>query len=135
VLGDVTTQLSNLDLLLQLALEAAKEDFALTRLEAVDNRGNRASAIGQREEDQLVVNEVGHRDLLDAVVEEGAGDVGAEPFLSVFGALLVEGHVDELAVIVIARVEDQPMSTHVAEVALGIRSSRRAQSLCRLKWP
>lgn len=86
VLGDVTDQLRNLDnrefndampmgdmyldFSLELALEARPNDLALTRLETVDNRGDGADVVSLREENELLVDEVGDRNLALRVVEE-----------------------------------------------------------------
>ena len=60
---------SYLDFALQLALEATPDHFTLTRLEAVGNRRNRSHVIGVREQNQLLVNELGDADLSRIVVQ------------------------------------------------------------------
>ena len=62
-----------LNLLLQLALEATPDDLALTGLQPVRDGRNRTDVIRHREQDELLVDEVGDGDLVDIVVQEGAG--------------------------------------------------------------
>ena len=62
-----------LNLLLQLALEATPDDLALTGLQSVRDRRNGTDVIRHREQDELLVDEVRDRDLVDIVVQEGAG--------------------------------------------------------------
>lgn len=62
------SRVAHLDLVLELALEATKEDLALAGLEAVDDRRDRTDIVGHREEDQLLVDKVADRDLVDVVV-------------------------------------------------------------------
>src|SRR3569623_537190 len=53
------THLSNFDLVLELALKASVEDFALRRLEPVHNVGNASFVVVIREDDVLLVDELG----------------------------------------------------------------------------
>ena len=62
-----------LNLLLQLALEATPDDLALTGLQPVRDGRNRTDVIRHREQDELLVDEVGDGDLVHIVVQEGAG--------------------------------------------------------------
>jgi len=58
VLGDVPTQLSDLDFTLELALEASKQNFSLTWLETITEAWDGSGAISDRELDELLVDEI-----------------------------------------------------------------------------
>jgi hypothetical protein len=55
VLRHVARELRDLDVLLQVALEAAEHDLALAGLEAVDERRDRALEVGAAEQDELLL--------------------------------------------------------------------------------
>lgn len=153
-LNQIGSGRAHLDLLLQLALEAAEQDLALTGLEAVDDRRNGADVVGHREEDELLVDKVGDGDLRDVVVEEGAAlcaPIGLEtrrservphleatqPVLAVVGLLFVKGHVDERAVLGVGGLEGKTMALHSREILFGIGGRAGAQTLCiafRQRW-
>lgn len=56
--GHVPTQLSDLDLTLQLSLEACKQNLPLPWLETITEAWNRSGAIRDRELDELLVDEI-----------------------------------------------------------------------------
>jgi len=58
VLCDVPTQLSDLDLTLELALEAGKQNLPLPWLETVAEARDGSGAISDRELDELLVDEI-----------------------------------------------------------------------------
>ncbi len=62
-----------LDLLFQLALETCPNHFPLTRLEAIRNAWDRANVVGHGEKNELLVDEVGKRNLVRVVIEVGPG--------------------------------------------------------------
>lgn len=64
---------ADLDLRLELALEAREEHLALSGLEAIDDRGNGSDVVRHREEDELLVDEVCEGHLRHVVVHERAG--------------------------------------------------------------
>jgi len=66
---DVTSQLSDLDLLDDTFLETTKENLSLTWLETVGARGDGSDIVRHREEDELFVDEVGNGDGGNIVVE------------------------------------------------------------------
>jgi hypothetical protein len=66
---DVTSQLSDLDLLDDSFLETTKENLSLTWLEPVCARGYGSDIVRHREEDKLFVDKVGNGDGGDVVVE------------------------------------------------------------------
>lgn len=57
-------------------------------------------------------------------------DETSEPLLAVVGLLLVERHVDEVAIVLRRGPERETMVRHVAKVGLRIESGTRSQSLC-----
>jgi len=61
---------TNLDLSLQLLEVATVDDLSLTRLEPIDDGRDGSNVVGHREEDELLVDEIGVRDDLDGLVEE-----------------------------------------------------------------
>ena len=64
----VATKLSNLHFSCQFSFEAAEHYFSLARLEPVANAGNRSSAISNREQNQLFINEVSIAQLAHIVI-------------------------------------------------------------------
>ena len=64
---------ADLDVALELALEAAEHDFALPWLEAVHDGGDGAHVVRQGEEYELLVHKVGVVQAGLAVVQKGAG--------------------------------------------------------------
>ena len=66
---DVTSQLSDLDLLDDTFLETTKENLSLTWLETVCARGDGSDVVRHREEDELFVDKVRDGDGSDVVVE------------------------------------------------------------------
>mmetsp|Transcript_2795 Transcript_2795/g.7232 ORF Transcript_2795/g.7232 Transcript_2795/m.7232 type:complete len:330 (-) Transcript_2795:1332-2321(-) len=94
VLRHVAHELRHLNVVLKLALEGAVQHLALTRLEPVDHRGDRANDVCLGVEHQLLVDEVAVADLRHGVVHEGAVLIGVDPCLAVIRPLLVEGEVD-----------------------------------------
>ena len=66
---NVTSQLSDLDLLDDTFLETTKEDLSLTWLETVCARGDGSDVVRHGEEDKLFVDKVGNGDRGDIVVE------------------------------------------------------------------
>ena len=68
-----TCSLVQINLLLQLALEATPDDLALTGLQPVRDGRNRTDVIRHREQDELLVDEVRVADLVRVVVEERPG--------------------------------------------------------------
>ena len=74
MLSNVTCELGDLDLILELLLEASKEYLTLRRLESVHDVGNGTDIISNRKENELPIDEftVIHTVLLClAVVQEG----------------------------------------------------------------
>mmetsp|Transcript_21683 Transcript_21683/g.35834 ORF Transcript_21683/g.35834 Transcript_21683/m.35834 type:complete len:372 (+) Transcript_21683:2019-3134(+) len=99
VFRDVTSQLSHLDFLLELALEARKQDLALRRLEAIHHVWNRTLVVCLRKEDQLLIDKVGvidHPTLCLGVVEESVRFKIVEPRLTILDTTLVEAHVNQI---------------------------------------
>ena len=76
VQGDGTAQLRDPDLFLDVLAQAGVEDLALTGLESVDQRRDGTGTIGDREVDQLLVNEVTVRQLVHVLVQVRAGLAG-----------------------------------------------------------
>ena len=66
--GNGTAQLRHSDLLPDILVQAGEEDLALARLEAVDERGDGALAVGDGKVDQFLVDKVTDRQLLDVVI-------------------------------------------------------------------
>ena len=79
-----------LDVGLEFALEACKEDLALAGFEAVKHAGDRALQIGAAEEDELAVDKVLVADLVGRVIQEGAWNKGTQPCLALLDLLLGE---------------------------------------------
>jgi hypothetical protein len=50
--------LTHLDLILQLALEATEEDFALARFQTINHRRNGTNVVSHREENEFAINKV-----------------------------------------------------------------------------
>lgn len=115
-----TTPHTHLDVLLEVALERAEEDLALPRLEAVDDRRDRALQVGAREQDQLLVDEVRVRDRVDGLVQVRPRDEAGEPALAVLDALLGEGHLDRVGVVVALPDEALAVRVERREVLLGL---------------
>ena len=61
-----------LDLLLHITPEDRPENLPLTRLQTVRDTGNGTNVIGHREENQLLVDEVVVRDLLQTMIQESS---------------------------------------------------------------
>ena len=68
MLGHIPTELGDLDLILQLSLEASEQNLPLARLEAVHDRWNRPHVVRDREVNQLFVDKVFVSQPLDAMV-------------------------------------------------------------------
>lgn len=148
--GDVTDELGHLCFTLQVPLEATKQDLALTRLEAIDNRGDGADVVCHREKHQLLVDEVTDGNLAGVVVEESARlelcisrcaklhagfracthNEASEPFFSVVSFLLVKGHIDEGAILGVGSCELDHMSFEIREVFFCIFRGGCTQTLC-----
>ena len=64
---------TNLDLALELPLEAAPDHLPLTRLETIGHRRNRPHVIRVREQDQLFIDKLLDADLPCVVVQERPG--------------------------------------------------------------
>ena len=101
MLGHVPTQLSDLDLTLQLALEARKQDLPLSWLETVTEAWNGSGAISDRELDELLVHEILVPEGLLRMVHIVVDGVGGEPFLSAISHLLVECKFDHIIVLLV----------------------------------
>lgn len=71
VLSYIARQLGDLDLVLQVALEASKHDFSLTRLEPIAKAWNRPFTVRNREQNQLFVDKVFVAHHWLRVVDEG----------------------------------------------------------------
>ena len=116
VLADVARQLSDLDLALQLLLEAGVEHLALRGLEAVHDVRDRAVVVVLAEKHELAVDEVGVVDAVRlrlAVVEVRVLLDGVEPLFAVLDLALREGHVNEAG----ARGDRSIVLLHVIKVA------------------
>jgi len=59
-----------LDIGLEVALEATVENLSLAGLQAVDHRRNRSFTVGEREQDELLVDELGVAQLFTRVVNK-----------------------------------------------------------------
>mmetsp|Transcript_120996 Transcript_120996/g.347655 ORF Transcript_120996/g.347655 Transcript_120996/m.347655 type:complete len:266 (+) Transcript_120996:2003-2800(+) len=135
VLGDVTNELRDLDVVLQLLLEAAIQNLALRRLETVHDRGHGAGGVVLRELDELFVDEVVVGQVILGMVHVHTLVVGIDPVLPIVGALLVEGQVDSLAVVVVVPAEGKLVVLDVLEIFLGLFSRARAQAFVVLALP
>lgn len=71
-LGNITDKLSDLGFRLQVSLEAAEHDLALTWLEAINNRRDGSNVVGHREQNEFLVDEVSNGNLAGIVVEVSA---------------------------------------------------------------
>ncbi len=60
---DVATQLNNPNIFRDVLAEACMQDFALARLQTVDQRGNSVNTTGDQFVDQLLIDEVAVRQL------------------------------------------------------------------------
>mmetsp|Transcript_19270 Transcript_19270/g.48231 ORF Transcript_19270/g.48231 Transcript_19270/m.48231 type:complete len:400 (-) Transcript_19270:1310-2509(-) len=100
VLRNVACELRHFHLRLELPLEAAEEHLPLTGLEAVHDAGNGALVVGHGEENELLVDEVGIRQLVAHVVEVRARNKVGEPVLSVADLGLGERHRDQSRVFI-----------------------------------
>lgn len=56
-----------------LFLECTKDDFSLSRFEAINHGWNRTNIVGHGEKDQLLVDKVLDWDLVDTGIEKSAG--------------------------------------------------------------
>jgi len=116
LLRNISSQLGDLDLSDEVPLEAPKEHFALTRLEAISDRGDRPYIVRHGEEDELLIYKVRYRKGIDVMIEESTGLASAEsrfsshlelsePLFSVISLLFVECHVDESPVFGLHRLK------------------------------
>ncbi len=71
--GNGTAQLRHSDLLPDILVQAGEEDLALARLEAVDERGDGALAVGDGKVDQFLVDEIADGQFCCAVIHSDAG--------------------------------------------------------------
>lgn len=58
MLSNVSTELGNFDLILELPFEASKQYFPLAWFESINDRRNRSQIISSREMDELLVDKV-----------------------------------------------------------------------------
>jgi len=140
VLSDISSELGDLDLSLELPLEAGEEDFPLGGLEAVVNVGDGPGVVGLGEEDELFVDKLGELDsllLALGVVEEGVLLKVVEPDLPVVDAGLREGHVNKVATlfVVLELREVDLVDVEVGEVVLGLSRGGSTETLVVLNGP
>mmetsp|Transcript_13832 Transcript_13832/g.34094 ORF Transcript_13832/g.34094 Transcript_13832/m.34094 type:complete len:794 (+) Transcript_13832:3553-5934(+) len=134
LLADVPHELCHLDVLFDLFLERAEYDFSLPGLEPVDHVRDRAKRRVLGEPDQLLVHEIGKRELL-LVVVDGVGLLRAiHPVLAVVGTGLVEREIHGLLGGVIVREFDL-VHLDVPEIFLRLLRSRGPKTLVVLDVP
>lgn len=86
---NITDELSDFDLFLELAFEATPDNLSLTWFETIRYRWYRSDVVGHREQDELFVDEIRERDLVNVVIKVcpglGAGWVRQCQHLGIFG--------------------------------------------------
>jgi hypothetical protein len=120
VLGDVAGELRDLELELEVPLEAGEEDLPLAGLEPVAQRGDAPEVVRVREVDQLLVDEVLVAQPLHVVVHGQVRVVVREPPFSQVRLLLVEAQVDRLVVLLVVVDERYLVLQQLREVLLGL---------------
>ena len=135
MLGDVTTQLSDLDLTLELALEAGKQNLPLPWLETVAEARDGSGAISDRELDELFVDEIPVPQGLLRMVHIVVDGVGGKPFLSAISHLLVECKVDHIVVLLILILELNQMIVNLRKILLGLLCGGGTQTFVVLNFP
>jgi hypothetical protein len=135
VLCDVSGQLRHLDLFLQVALEACIDDFALARLEPVDDGGNGAYIVLIGEMYEFLVDEFLVPYALPIVNHRHIGVVSAEPLLPPIRILFGEHQFQCLRVLGVHVLKFDSVSLEVLEVLLRFLVSRCTQPFVVLYFP
>lgn len=135
MLGDVPTQLSDLDLTLELALEASKQNLSLTWLETITEAWDGSGAICDRELDELLVYEILVPQGLLRMVHIVVDGVGSEPFLSAISHLLVECKFNHIVVLLVLILELDQMIVNLGKILLGLLCGGGTQTFVVLDFP
>lgn len=140
VLSHVPGELGDLDLSLELPLEAREEDLPLGGLEAVEHVRDRPGVVSLGEENELLVNELGELDsvlLALGVVKEGVFLKVVEPDLPVVDTCLRECHVNEVTTrLIIGELGKVDLvNAEVREVILGLSGGGSTETLVVLDSP
>src|SRR5436190_15560287 len=89
----IASKVGHLDILSDITFESSIQDFALTRFQAVNDRGNRSYVISHTEEDKLLVDKVPKSNLIGAVIQVCSRFKLTEPLFSFISLLLREGEI------------------------------------------
>mmetsp|Transcript_10187 Transcript_10187/g.28817 ORF Transcript_10187/g.28817 Transcript_10187/m.28817 type:complete len:406 (-) Transcript_10187:349-1566(-) len=135
VLRDVSRELGDLDVGLEVALEPTVHDLPLAGLEAIEDTRNGPLQISPGEQDQFLVDEVLVRDLRAVVVQESPWLERVQPPLPVIHVLLREHHLDQLAVLIASVREVLGVLLQVSKVLLGFLCRGSTQTLVVLDLP
>mmetsp|Transcript_100206 Transcript_100206/g.251233 ORF Transcript_100206/g.251233 Transcript_100206/m.251233 type:complete len:404 (-) Transcript_100206:1746-2957(-) len=135
VLTDVAHELCDLHVRPQVPLEAAIQDFSLSRLEAIHDGGDAPHHAVLGELHKLKIDEVlvGHGGL--RVVHKSALLIPVHPRLSVVCPRLAKRHVNELPVLLRLPLEVQAVVLHGFEVLFGFCRGAGTQALVVLDLP
>mmetsp|Transcript_129065 Transcript_129065/g.413561 ORF Transcript_129065/g.413561 Transcript_129065/m.413561 type:complete len:216 (+) Transcript_129065:1571-2218(+) len=135
VLRNVTSQLSDLHVALEVPLEATENDLALSGLEAVHHARDGSHYVVLRKGDQLLVDKVGVSDRRLGVIHGVAVLVRIDPVLAIVCTLLVECQIDGVIVCRTRVLEGHPVVFDVLEVFLALSRSGSTQTFVVLDLP
>lgn len=93
VFGHVPTQLSHLQLILEITLETAEQHLTLTRLESINEGWYGSNVVVHGVVYEFLVDKILVGDFLDVVVDKIFRVVGVQPSLTFIGFLVVEAQI------------------------------------------